>query len=308
MPSPDSTGVSPDAEIEITFSEKVKKQEAERLIEISPPAGRLYYKWKGNRVSVRPEHRLRDNMTYRLTVKPGLVDLHRVKMDTVFFCYFATGAHFSPGRIEGTVSYRDTLAKEALVFATSLEDTTLIFNSSTDSAGKYILPYLPYGEYRLDVFQDRNRNERFDYTREEGADSLINLVFDPLKIDFRLVLGDTTAPFPRAVSTPDSVTVVLAFDDMLDSVRGISEAEIVIRTPDSLGNIVAVDSAVIDSSDRRQVILHLDEPLIEGQSYYIRAIGVVNDVGLVPLPGRDSRSFRYQPSSGGERPAKGRKR
>ncbi|MFC1614125.1 Ig-like domain-containing domain [Gemmatimonadota bacterium] len=308
VPSPDSTGVRPDVEIEITFSEKVKKQEAERLIEISPSAGRLYYNWKGNRVSVRPERRLRDNMTYCLTVKPGLVDLHRVKMDTVFFCYFATGPHFSPGRIEGTVSYRDTLAKEALVFAASLGDTTLLFSSSTDSAGSYLFPYLPYGEYRMDVFQDRNRNGSFDYTREEGADSLVKLIFDPLKIDFRLVLSDTTAPFPGRVSTPDSLTVVLAFDDMLDSARGISEAEIVLRTPDSLGTFVVIDSAVIDSSDRRRVILHLAAPLVEGQSYYIRAGGVVNNVGLASRPGRDSRSFRYEPSPGGNRPAKGRQR
>jgi len=308
VPAPDSTGISVNAEVEITFSEKVRKPEAERLIGLSPPAGRLYFKWKANRLRIRPERPLRENMTYRLRVKPGLTDLHRVKNDSSFISYFATGRHFSPGRIEGTVAYRDTLIEEALVFATSLEDSTLVFDSRTDSAGGYFLPYLPYGKYRLRAFRDKNRNAAFDYTREEGADSLVNLIFDPLKINFQLVLGDTTAPFLGSVLTPDSLTAVLTFDDELDSVRGISQAEIVLRTPDSLGQAVVIDSVRIDTTDRRRIILHLAGPLTAGQSYHVRARGILNAAGLAPLPGRDSRGFRYEPARKEDKPGRGRRR
>ncbi|MBN2288513.1 MAG: Ig-like domain-containing protein, partial [Candidatus Glassbacteria bacterium] len=240
VPAPDSTGVGTDAEIEIVFSEKVNKQDAERLVKLSPPAGRLYFRWKGARVRVRPEPGLRQEMTYRLRVEPGLTDLHRVKNDSAFTSYFATGLHFSPGRIEGTVSCRDTLVADALLYAAAVEDTTLVFETASDSAGRYFFAYLPYGQYRLSAFRDRNRNGRYDYTREEGADSLADLIFDPLKINFRLELGDTTAPFPGSVSTPDSLTVELVFDDMLDSLRGISGAAFELRTPDSLGREMAV--------------------------------------------------------------------
>ncbi|MEA2062328.1 MAG: Ig-like domain-containing protein, partial [Gemmatimonadota bacterium] len=78
-PAPDSTGVAPGAGIEITFSEKVSKQVAEKLISLSPPAGRLFFKWKGSRVRIGPESGLREDITYRLMVGPGLTDLHRVK-------------------------------------------------------------------------------------------------------------------------------------------------------------------------------------------------------------------------------------
>ena len=307
VPAPDSTGVQAEAEIEITFSEKVRKLEAERLISLSPSAGRLYFKWKGNRIRLRPEDRFRQNLTYRLTIEPGLTDLHRVRNDSSFTSYFSTGRHFAPGRIEGTVFYRDTLVVEALVYATSLADTALVFDSRTDSAGSYLFPYLPYGEYRLMAFRDRDRNERFNYTREEGADSLVNLIFDPLKINFQLVLADTTAPFLGSVSTPDSLTVVLAFDDMLDSARGIAEAEIVLRTPDSLGQAVGIDSVRIDTTDRRKVLLHLSVPLVAGQSYHVRALGVVNAAGLTPLPGRDSRGFRYEPALETDKPGRERR-
>ena len=302
MPAPDSTGIPADAEIEIAFSEKVKKPEAERLIDLSPPAGRLYFKWKANRVRIRSQRRFRQNLTYRLTIQPGLTDLHRVRNDSSFTSYFATGRHFAPGRIEGTVSYKDTLMAQALLFAVSIEDTTLVFDTETDSAGSYLFPYLPYGEYRLRAFRDKNRNAAFDYTREEGADSLVSLIFDPLKINFQLVLADTTAPFIGSVSTPDSLTVALTFDDPLDSARGIDEAEIVLRTPDSLGRVVDIDSVCLDTTDRRKVILHLAVPLVAGQSYHVRASGVVNSAGLTVLPGRNSRNFRHEPAPGTGKP------
>ncbi|MEA2063140.1 MAG: hypothetical protein U9P14_05540, partial [Gemmatimonadota bacterium] len=288
------------------FSEKVSKQAAEKLISLSPPAGRLFFKWKGSRVRIGPERGLREDITYRLMVGPGLTDFHRVKSDSTFTSFFATGSHFSPGRIGGTVSCRDTLVEGALLFAASLADTSLVFDCRTDSAGYYRFSYLPYGRFRLLAFRDRNRNSRFDFTREEGTDSVAGLVFEPLEINFQLVMGDTTAPFIGSVSTPDSVTVELVFDDMLDSLRGILDAEIVLRTPDSLGELITIDSVRTDSTDRRSVLLHLARPLVDGNSYHVRARRVVNAVGLTIRPGRDSRAFRYEQASG--EPGRGRRK
>ncbi|MEA1996736.1 MAG: Ig-like domain-containing protein, partial [Gemmatimonadota bacterium] len=268
-PAPDSTSVALDAVIEVLFTEKVKKDQAERLVSLTPAAGRFFFKWDGAALRARPEGALRPDITYRLTVEPGLVDLHRVKSDKRFVSFFSTGSHFSPGRIEGHVAFQDSMAAGARLSAVSIEDTTLAFAAESDSSGSYVFPYLPFGKYRLSAYRDRNNNKKFDFTREAGADSVADLIFDPLKINFQLVVADTTPPFLGSVLCPDSVTVALAFDDMLDSLRGISGAYFELRSPDSLGQTLAVDSVFIDSTDRRRVILRLERPLVPETTYFV---------------------------------------
>ncbi|HUU27269.1 MAG TPA: Ig-like domain-containing protein [archaeon] len=294
-PATDSTGVAVDTKLKIEFTEKVRKEQVERLVKLSPSAGRLFFKWDGRRLQVKPERPLRYEITYSLCVQPGLTDLHRVKSAERFISYFSTGSTFSPGRIEGQVSWRDSLMAGAVLFASSLGDTSLVFDTETDSTGKYLFPYLPLGTYRLLTFRDLNRNSQLDFTREAGADSVVDLIFEPLKINFQLVLADTTPPFLGSVLTPDSVTVILAFDDLLDSVRGIAEAAFELKTPDSLGAGLAIDSVFLDSTDRRRLVLKLGSPLVPESSYYVASSGVVNEAGLSVLPGRGNRTFRYRP-------------
>lgn len=292
-PAQDSTGVALDTEIELVFSEKVRREQAEPLVKLNPEAGRLYFKWDGRAVRVRTEQNFRPAITYRLIVEPGLVDLHRVKSEQRFESYFSTGKAFSPGRISGTVQVRDSLVVGGRLRAVAQQDTTLVFTSGSDSSGAYLLPYLPLGSYRVEAFRDLNRNNRFDYTREEGADTLAELVFEPLTINFTLQLADTTAPVLKSVETPDSLTLVLVFDDRCDTARGIAGAEFELRTPDSLGTELAVDSTFLDSADTRRVILKPAGPLIPENSYHVRVTGIVNEAGLEIE--YQAKSFRYRP-------------
>lgn len=292
-PAPDSTGVGLDTELELIFSEKVRREQAEPLVKLNPGAGRLYFKWDGRAVRVRTEKDFRPALTYRLRVEPGLTDIHRVKSEQRFESFFSTGKAFSPGRISGTVQVRDSLVIEGKLRAVSQQDTTLVFEAESDSSGAYLLPYLPLGSYRLEAFRDLNRNNRFDYTREEGADTLAELVFEPLTINFTLQLADTTAPVLKSVETPDSLTIVLVFDDRCDSARGIAGAEFELRTPDSLGTQLAVDSTFLDSADTRRVILKPAGLLVPESSYHVRVTGIVNEAGLEIK--HQAKSFRYRP-------------
>jgi len=111
-------------------------------------------------------------------------------------------------------------------------------------------------------------------------------------------VADTTAPLLRAVETPDSLTVVLVFDDLLDSTRAVAEAVFKLKTPDSLGTPLAIDSVYLDSKHRRRVILKPAYPLEPGSFYYVESAGVVNQAGFRLQPGQPGRTFRYRPSTG----------
>ena len=290
-PTPDSTGVPQATRVRLVFSEDVQRQEAERLISLAPYRGRLFFEWEGSTVKLRPAEPLKADITWRVRIGPGLTDMHRVKSDSSFSSYFSTGTRFSPGRITGMVTYRDSLVREVLLRAVPAADTSLAFEVSSDSTGRYVLPYLPLGEFSLSAFRDRNRNNRFDYTRDEGADTVLSLGPEPLQIDFRLILADTTAPSIVSVTVPDSLSLALAFDDLIDSAQAFTPDMFELRRGDSTGIVVEVSSAALDSADHHRVILHLSEPLVTEERYWLRVREVVNEAGMEIRSGRGSRTF-----------------
>jgi len=303
QPAPDSTGIAPGSRLAVVFSEKVRRETAEPLVRLVPPAGRLFFNWDGRRVEIRPADSLRPDMTYRLSVAAGLEDLHRVKSEKRFESWFSTGGSFAPGKLGGSLKVNDSIAVAALVMAVSSADSALAFDTQSDSGGVYRFPYLPLGQYRLTAWRDANRNRQFEFTREEGADSLITLGLEPLTVDFTLLLADTTAPRLRSVETPDSLTVVLVFDDRLDSLKGLANAGFEVRSPDSLGALLAVDSVKLDSLDAARVKLLLSRPLDPAGRYYVSFTRVVNRASLEALPGGRSFSFKpvKAPAAGGGR-------
>ena len=303
IPAADTTGVPLETAIGVAFSENVQRQSAEPLIKLSPEAGRLFFKWKDKSVGIRPALPLRPHITYRLSVAPGLTDMHRVQSHKTYESYFSTGLMFSPGKIGGTVRIEDSLGIGVVLKVIAAEDTSLVFQTASDSSGLYRFPYLPLGDYRLEAFRDLNRNGRLDFTREEGWDTLVKLELEPLKLDLALLLADTTAPLLKAVETPDSLTIVLEFDDRCDTVRGLSGAVFTLRTPDSLGAALEISSARLDSTNSRKVILKPAAPLLLDAKYFITADGVVNRAGLASTAARASKSFSFRPqeSRGGKR-------
>jgi len=300
VPAPDSTGVDRHVRVGLTFSEGVRHQEAERLVRLTPAAGRLFFDWQGRTVYIRPADSLRADITYRVSLEPGLTDLHRVKADSAFESWFSTGSRFSPGRISGRVLYRDSLVIGARVSAVSTADTALAFDCRSDSSGRYSLPYLPFGSFRLYAFRDRNRNSRFDFSREEGLDTLASVGAEPTVLDLRLALADTTAPLLLTVSVIDSLRLGLAFDDYLDSLLTFDPASFRLFAGDSAGARIEIKSAHLDSLDHHRVLLGPAVPLEAGTRYWIKPGPLVNEAGLRlsdQAPGKEFTFKKETPAS-----------
>ncbi len=306
-PRTDSAGVPPKPELTLTFSEKVRKEQAQMLVELSPDPGRLYFSWDGPRLKITTQDSLRPELTYRLRVRPGVTDMHRVRADSAFVSYFSTGGQFDAGEISGTVTHADSGVFGAVVRAAWMKDTTLVYDTYTDSSGAYRLPYLRGGGYYLLAFRDANRNGAYDYTREPGARASVSIIFEPAQVDFAIETADTTAPVLRSAGAVDSFSVRLTFDDPLDSLQTFAPDSFTLRTPDSTGALLAVDSVAADKADVRRILLYPAERLIDGQSYHITVRRVKNRAGLILESA--SRPFMVKPAkNGGGGPAGGRKR
>ncbi len=306
LPRSDSTGVGLKPELILAFSEKVQKEQAQMLVELSPDPGRLYFSWDGPRLRVTPADSLRPDLTYRLRVRPGVTDMHRVKADSSFVSYFSTGAEFDAGEISGTVTHADSGVFGAVVRAAWMKDTTLVYDTYTDSSGAYRLPYLRTGGYHLLAFRDANSNGSFDYTREPGATATASLIFEPAKVDFTIEAADTTAPVFRSVEAADSLTVRLVFDDPLDSLQAFAPDSFSLRSPDSTGAAQAVDSVALDKLDSKRILLYPAGKLVGGQSYHVTARSVKNRAGLILIEA--SRSFTFKPAKRGGGKTGGRQR
>ncbi|MCE5272345.1 Ig-like domain-containing protein [bacterium] len=294
VPAPDSTGVDRHSRVSLTFSEGVRHQEAERLIHLTPAAGRLFFDWQGRTVHLRPADSLRADITYRVSLEPGLTDLHRVKADSAFESWFSTGSRFSPGRLSGRVFYRDSLVIGALICAVSAADTGLAFDCRSDSSGRWSLPYLPFGSFRLNAYHDRNRNRRFDFSREEGLDTLAAASAEPTVLDLRLALADTTAPLLLTVSVIDSLRLGLAFDDYLDSLQTFDPASFRLCAGDSAGKRVEIQAAHLDSLDHHRVLLGPAAPLEPDARYWIKPGPLANEAGLRLSEAAPGKEFTFK--------------
>jgi hypothetical protein len=186
-----------------------------------------------------------------------------------------------------------------------MKDSTLVYNTYSDSSGAYRLPYLQAGGYRLLAFSDDNRNRRYDYTREPGATQITSVIFDPVTTDFAIETADTTAPVFRSAEVADSLTVRLLFDDPLDTLQTLEPEKFTLRTPDSSGTTIPLDSAAFDSRDRTRLLLYPSGALVAGESYHVSVRNIVNRAGLILE--RGARSFTYsRPKPGGGREGRAR--
>ncbi len=305
-PHTDSANVPLKPELTLTFSEKVRKEQAQMLVQLSPDPGRLYFSWDGPRLKITTQDSLRPDVTYRLRVRPGVTDMHRVRADSSFVSYFSTGGQLDAGEISGTVTHADSGVFGAVVRAAWMKDTTLVYDTYTDSSGAYRLPYLRGGGYHLLAYRDANRNGAYDYTREPGAGSTVSIIFEPAQVDLAIETADTTAPILRSAGATDSLSVRLTFDDPLDSLQTFAPDSFTLRTPDSTGALLPVDSVVADKADVKRILLYPAELLIDGQSYHITVRSIKNRAGLILKSA--SRPFTVRPAKSGGGNAGGRQR
>jgi uncharacterized protein (DUF2141 family) len=217
MPEKGAIGIPRDNKVSILFSERVDRRTIETAVFVSPrPEGKLKYDWDGNKLDIILPDSFALNATYIVSVGAAVADLRNNKMEQSFQLAFSTGQTINQGKLEGAVFQNNKPAPNITI---GLYDSALIgketfldsvypaYFTQSDKDGKYILDYLSDGDYFLYAFNDKNKNQLFDYPDEDfGLPCRIAKVSSTLSpvINFNLMKHDTSVvKIISAHLTPD---------------------------------------------------------------------------------------------------------
>jgi len=153
----------------------VEKRSISGAIFISPrPKVEPKYSWKSKTLKITLPDSFADSTTYIVTLGTALRDLRNNKIDNAYTFTFSTGDVINQGNISGLV-FKD--GKAASAVSVALFDYSVTENPKFDSLippymtqtgkeGEFLLEYLNAGNYLVMAFEDKNKNQLFDYPDE----------------------------------------------------------------------------------------------------------------------------------------------
>ncbi len=265
--TPDSGSVLEgfDGEFEIRFDEVILERSGgglENLILVAPRPEKTDVNWRRSRVTVKPKGGWRPGIVYHVSILPGFTDLRNNRLDSTITVIFSTGGDIPDTKLSGKVVDWEggEIAARALVEAVLLPDS-LVYFARTDSIGDFTLSAVPAGRYVLFATVDQNNNGVRD-----GRESFDSSTVDVDSTASRLLwtfAHDTLGPRVQEVAAVDSLTIRIAFSQMLDPAVPADGAVDVLTLPDSTpiavtavwtesvyDSVSAVEKAVSDSLAR----------------------------------------------------------
>ena len=312
--SPDSgsTGVTP-KEVVFRFDEVVSERPSgaatlEGLVVISPRDGAPNVDWNRSEVAVKPRRGFRPNVTYTVSILPGMTDLRGNVRNTGKTIVFSTGSSMGIGTISGRVFNWAAGAPvpRAVVEARSTADTSLVFVTIADSTGAYVLTNLNPASYRLRGIIDENQNRGLD--RREPWDTTTVALTDTARRELLAFVHDSIAARLSSAVMRDSITVELVLDSPVDPGQQLTTANVAVTASDSTRfPIVSVTRSPVDTvgvlgfkpsrpPPARSLLVKLGTPIRTPSDFRVRAIDLrslegsastserVVRLGPVPLP------------------------
>jgi hypothetical protein len=262
------------------------------LFLISPRDGEPRVDWHREEISVRPRRGWKKNVAYTITLLPGLSDLRGNTRNTGAVTMFATGSSIPPSRITGTLfnwAEGRAIARNGLVQAWQRTDTTLVYITTADSAGTFVLSNLPPAQYVVRGISDDNSNRGLD--RREAWDTLAVTLGDSARVNLYGFIHDSLGTRLSSVNVRDSVTIELVFDSPVSIAQPIGPADIRVRAPDSTDiGVVAVTPPPADTSATaralgrpvppRTLTVKLATPVRPKSTYRVRVARITNLAGI----------------------------
>lgn len=230
-----ATGLGPESEFTIYFSEPLSDRGLEKSVFISPrQLVEPKIKVKGERLIISLADTLSENQTYVLTIAAGLTDLRGNKLGASRSFAFSRGQQIDTGAVSGVVTNNDEGAEGyAVALYKGFSPTTLgdldslypnYFSASGDG-GEFRFEYLPPADYFLLAFKDNDKNQLFRYGVDEfaiGTEPIDLRIGNTENQELRLQKQDTAAFSVLSVTNGDNRLVRISLS------RAIAE-DIIIR-------------------------------------------------------------------------------
>ncbi len=172
---PDGTVNFKDNYFELNFSEYVDKRSVRDAIFISPfVEGTFDYNWSGTSLEVTFPGKLKDEVTYTITIGTDVVDLNnKNRMAQAFTFSFSTGEKIDRRIISGKVFGKEN--EGIFIYAYKIDESTdsLLkqkpdYVSQTGVDGDFSLQGLGWGNYRIFAVNDQFR----DYLYQQDQDKI----------------------------------------------------------------------------------------------------------------------------------------
>ena len=175
-PPSGAVNVPPGDRVVLHFSESVAAPSTGRSFFISPrPPRDARIKWKNDRVEIIFPDSFSVDQTYIISPSSSIADLRGNRFDSSSAIAFSTGPSIDSGFVAGIVTQngKPKAGLMAALFETERFNDSTIFDSlyptyltQSNAAGRFTFEYLPEKDYRLIVFEDRNKDERFSPFRD----------------------------------------------------------------------------------------------------------------------------------------------
>jgi hypothetical protein len=227
-PEPQATHFN-DTRVVLEFSEYVDRRSVEESIFISPDVSPLEFNWSGMEVEIMFGQKLKENVTYVVTVGTDVVDLRNNKMAESFSLPFSTGAVIDSGSLHGKVY--DPKPDGVTIFAYSLDrrlQDTLNpakvkpdYVTQTGKDGSFKLDYLSLGRYRLYAVRDQYKNILYEPQVDQIGMAAYDFELSSERravsgIQFQLTVEDTTPPFVLDAEAVHKNLVKVRFGETMD--------------------------------------------------------------------------------------------
>ena len=235
-----------DGLIRFEFDERISERSSSGTLDnaviISPRSGELVVRHDSRSLTIELLGGFRPDLVYRVTLLPVVRDLFGNQMRDPFELIFSTGGETIPTTLAGIAWDRITGSgvNDYQVWATSLDDDSIVHVAVTDNQGVYAFRYIPGANYEITAFDDRNADAVLGMMEIQGSRRLSIENGDTVFLDFPVLQPDTTPATLVTASALDSVTLLLEFDDYLDPALVLETIGLTVTSEDSTG--VVVDS------------------------------------------------------------------
>ena len=235
-----------DGLIRFEFDERISERSSSGTLDnaviISPRSGELVVGHDSRSLTIELLGGFRPDLVYRVTLLPVVRDLFGNQMRDPFELVFSTGGETVPTTLAGIAWDRITGSgvNDYQVWATSLDDDSIVHVAVTDNQGVYAFRYIPGANYEITAFDDRNADAVLDMMEIQGSRRLSIENGDTVFLDFPVLQPDTTPATLVTASALDSVTLLLEFDDYLDPALVLETIGLTVTSEDS--TVVVVDS------------------------------------------------------------------
>ncbi|RLC49989.1 MAG: hypothetical protein DRZ79_05130, partial [Candidatus Cloacimonadota bacterium] len=233
-------------DIEITFSKPIDRSTIFTGFYVYPPILKKKFKWNATTLTIQINEELEENTNYFFSFTRKIKGEHKNELKDNYLFVFKSGT-LNENRIYGKILREQKEDENYPVFINLMTaDSTKIFSRITKN-DNYELANLNTGNFLLESFVDKNKNESLDYKKEPYFQTFFTMEKNK-EIDIHLVYADTVKPKIKSVTALFSNQLQIKFSEKISR---YSEMEIT-AMDDSVKTMLPI---LIDYLNKDEILL-----------------------------------------------------